>query len=101
MDQTLQVDFVDKNDNINNNNKKEQQQQQYLSYYWPDLNQALKVGSWDQQQCLHHQQQQQQKQQQQKQQYLSYYELNFALIIGQLPSFELGFWDHHKQQQQQ
>ena len=28
----------------------ETQCQQYLSCYWPDLNQTLKAGSWDQQQ---------------------------------------------------
>ena len=33
--------------------------QQYLSCYWPDINQTLKIGSWDEQQ---QQQLQQQKQ---------------------------------------
>ena len=42
--------------------------QQYLSCYWPDFNQTLKLGSWDEQQ--QQQQQQLQQPQQQEQQHL-------------------------------
>ena len=41
---------------------------QYLSCSWPDFNQTLKVGLWDQQQPYKQQQHEQQLQQQQQQQ---------------------------------
>ena len=44
----------------------ETQCQQYLSCYWPDFNQTLNLGSWDEQQ----QQQQQLQQPQQQEQHL-------------------------------
>ena len=58
--------------------------QQYLSCSWPDFNQTLKAGLWDQQQ--HEQQQQQQIQ------HLIYYLPN----LGQ--TFKLGSWDEQQQQ---
>ena len=39
---------------------KQKQQQIYLSYHWPDFEQTLKVGVWDQQEKQHEQQQQEQ-----------------------------------------
>ena len=49
-----------------NHHPPQTQCQQYLSCYWPNFNQTLKVGFWDLQQ------QQQQKQQHLKQQHLQH-----------------------------
>ena len=50
--------------NLNSTQKLGVTRKWYLSCYWPDFNQTLKLGSWDEQQQQQKQQQQQQHLQQ-------------------------------------